>query len=114
MSAGSHSVTIGEPGEIRITFYPAAVDLCREEFEQLKRAIPFEAEKPPNVPATRWATDQWYCRWEGEKRAALVVAAAVVTPSWRSWGSARGREVDRIARRWTGREGPGPPSAGTP
>jgi len=32
---GSHCVTIGEPGEIRITFYPAAVDLCDEEFEQL-------------------------------------------------------------------------------
>ena len=49
---GSHCVTIGEAGGIRITFYPAAVDLCYEEFEQLKRAIPFQAEKPPNGPGT--------------------------------------------------------------
>jgi len=44
---GSHCVTTGEAGEIRITFYPAAVDLCYEEFEQLRDAIPLEAEKPP-------------------------------------------------------------------
>ena len=35
---GSHCVTIGEAGEIRITFYPAAVELCREEFGQLRDA----------------------------------------------------------------------------
>ena len=55
---GSHSVTIDEPGKIRITFYPAAVDLCHEEFEQLKDAIQFEAEKPPNAPKTRRAPNQ--------------------------------------------------------
>ena len=65
VSAGRTSVTIGEPGEIRITFYPAAVDLCHEEFEQLKCAIRFEAEKPTNAPATRRAASRWYCRWEG-------------------------------------------------
>ena len=62
---GSHSVTIGEPGGIRITFHPAAVDLCHKEFERLRDAIPFEAEKPPNAPATRRAPDQWYCRRVG-------------------------------------------------
>ena len=75
-------MTIDEPGKIRITFHPAAGDLCHEEFEQLKRAIPFEAEKPPNAPATRRAANQGYCRWEGgEKRAAMAVAAAVAAPS---------------------------------
>ena len=44
------------------TFYPAAVDLCQERFEELKCAIPFKAEKPPNAPATRRAPNQWYCR----------------------------------------------------
>ena len=57
---GSHSVTIDEPGKIRITFYPAAVDLCHEEFERLKNTIPFETEKPPNAPAKRRAPNQWY------------------------------------------------------
>ena len=41
---GSHSVTIDEPGKIRIRFYPAAVDLCHEECEQLNDAIPLEAD----------------------------------------------------------------------
>ena len=50
---GSHCVTIGEPGEIRITFYPAAVGLCYEEFEQFRDVISFEGGKPPNAPATR-------------------------------------------------------------
>ena len=59
---GSHSVTIDEPGKIRITFYPGAVDLCHEHFQNLKEAIPFEAEKPPNAPPTRRAPHQWYCR----------------------------------------------------
>ena len=102
---GSHSVTIDEPGKIRVTFDPATVDLCHEEFEQLKDAIPFEAEKPPNAPATRRAPNQWYCRWErGEKRAAMAVAAAVAAPSCSLLGSARG-EVDRVTRRWAGRGG---------
>ncbi len=84
---GSHSVTISEAGEIRITFYPAAVDLYHEEFEQLKRAIPFQAEKPPNALATRRAPDQWYCRldersWQGG-RARLIEFVRAVEHAWR-------------------------------
>ena len=59
---GSHSVSIDESGTIRITFYPAAVDLGRERLEELKKAISFKVEKPPNAPATRRAPKQWYCR----------------------------------------------------
>lgn len=58
---GSHSIAIGEPKRIRITFYPAAVELCGEQFEALKKEIKFEAEKPPNAPATQNSPDQWYC-----------------------------------------------------
>ena len=76
---GSHSVTIDEPGTIRITFYPAAVDLCHEGFEQLKDAIPFEVERPPNAPATRRAPNQWYCRLDE-----------------RSWHSGRERLIDFV------------------
>ena len=49
---GSHSVAIDESGRIRITFYPAAVDLGGEHFDALKKVMPFKAEKPPNAPAT--------------------------------------------------------------
>ena len=85
---GSHSVTIDEPGAIRVTLYPAAVDLCHEEFEQLKEKIPFEAERPPNAPATRRAPDQWYCRldegkWQASK-AALVEFVRAVEDAWRT------------------------------
>ncbi|MXW10083.1 MAG: DUF91 domain-containing protein [Gammaproteobacteria bacterium] len=62
----SHSVTIDEPGKVRITFYPGAIDLCHERFQELKEAIPFDAEKPPNAPATRRAPHQWYCRLDEE------------------------------------------------
>ena len=83
----SHSVTIGEAGEIRITFYPAAVDLCYEEFEQLKRAIPFGAEKRPNAPATRRATNRWYCRLDERSwqrfRTPLIAFVRAVEDAWR-------------------------------
>lgn len=85
---GSHAVMIDEPGTIRITFYPAAVDLCHEEFERLKGEIPFEAEKPPNAPATRRAPNQWYCRldergWQAG-RARLIEFVRAVEDAWRA------------------------------
>ena len=84
---GSHSLTIDKPGKIRITFYPAAVDLCREEFEKLQEAIPFEAEKPPNAPPTTGAPKQWYCRldeasWQ-TARARLIDFVRAVESAWR-------------------------------
>ena len=85
---GSHSVAINEPGKIRITLYPAAVDICHEHFEKLKHAIPFKAEKPPNAPATRRAPDQWYCRldeasWHKGK-ARIIEFVRHVEAAWRN------------------------------
>ncbi|MYB06441.1 MAG: hypothetical protein F4Y24_08810 [Gemmatimonadetes bacterium] len=109
---GSHCVTIGEPpgksgsrSKIRITFYPAAVDLGYEEFGQFGDAIPFEGGKPRNVLAMRCATDQWYCRrGGGETRAAIAVAVAV--PRWAAAsGDRRGRRLTWVTRRWAGRGG---------
>ena len=82
----SHSVAIDEPDTIRITFYPAAVDICQEQFEELKNSIPFEAEKPPNAPATRHAPNQWYCRldegsWH-EGKARLIEFVRHVEDAW--------------------------------
>ncbi|MDE0002438.1 MAG: endonuclease NucS [Rhodospirillaceae bacterium] len=84
---GSHSLTMDKPGEIRITLYPAAVDLCREEFERLKEAIPFESEKPPNAPPTSGAPKQWYCHldeasWRAS-RARLIGFVRAVEAAWR-------------------------------
>lgn len=84
---GSHSVTIDKPGKIRITFYPAAVDFCDKEFEQLKEAIPFVAEKPPNAPVTRRAPNQWYCRLDEQSwhtgRGRLIEFVRAVEDAWR-------------------------------
>lgn len=84
---GSHSVIVEEAGKIRVTFYPAAVDLCNERFEELKEAISFQDEKPPNAPATRRAPHQWYCRLdEGSWQACrnrLVEFVRAVEDAWR-------------------------------
>ena len=83
----SHSVTIDEPGKVRITFYPAAIDLCHERFQELKEAIPFDAEKPPNVPATRRAPHQWYCRLDEESwrngKGRLIEFVRAMEDAWR-------------------------------
>lgn len=84
---GSHSVTVDEAGKIRVTFYPAAVDLGQERFEELKEAISFQNEKPPNAPATRRAPHQWYCRLDEESwqagRNRLVEFVRAVEDVWR-------------------------------
>ena len=83
----SHSVTIDEPGKIRITFYPGAVDLCHQRFQNLKEAIPFEAEKPPNAPATRRAPHQWFCRLNEESwrngKGHLIDFVRAMEDAWR-------------------------------
>ena len=84
---GSHSVTIDDAGKIRITLYPAAVDLCHDDFERLKEVISFKREKPPNAPATRGAPHQWYCRldeqsWQAH-RDRLVEFIRTVEDAWR-------------------------------
>ena len=48
---------------------------------------PFEAEKPPNAPATRRAPNQWYCRldegsWHNGK-ARLIDFVRDVEDAWR-------------------------------
>ena len=97
---GSHSVAIDEPDTIRITLYPAAVDLGRERFEILKGAIPFEAEKPPNAPATRSAPNQWYCcldesSWH-ETKARLIEFVRHVEDAWRKYEREVSDERDGI------------------
>ena len=63
---GSHSIVIEESGHIRITFYPAAVHLCADRFEALKKEIPFKSENPPNAPPTGNVPHQWYCSLDEE------------------------------------------------
>ena len=78
-AAGSHKIEIAEQGVVRIVFYPAAVELCKDEFERLRVVIPFDVERPPNAPFTEEVRDQYFCRldkngWQEHKDeiAALV------------------------------------------
>ena len=61
--------------------------LCHGDFEQLKKAISFEAVKPPNAPTTRRAPNQWYCRldersWQ-HARGRLIAFVRAVEDAWR-------------------------------
>ena len=86
---GSHSVTIDGHGTLRITFYPAAIDLCLDKFEKLKETIKFKSEKPPNAPWTQRAPKQWYCRldensWQSGK-ALIIEFVRTVENTWRQY-----------------------------
>ena len=67
---------------IRITFYPAAVHLCLDQFNAEKEIIPFEYETPPNAPVTTQVDKQWFClldalQWDKHKDALTNLANAV-------------------------------------
>ena len=77
--SGSHSVVIDQRGMIRVTYYPGAVDVCWEEFQEKKETIPFELENPPNAPTTKKVSEQWYCllnteAWKIHKEALTALA----------------------------------------
>ena len=84
---GSHKVEISEPGVIRIVFLPAAVDLCIEEFQELKHTIPFDLEPPPNAPTTEQVTEQWFCRLDDsrwhEHKSSIERLVRLVDERWR-------------------------------
>ncbi len=85
--SGSHSVVIAQRGMIRVTFYPGAVDVCLEKFQDKRETIPFEFEKPPNATTTKRVSEQWYClldkkKWEMHKEA-LTALANDVHDAWR-------------------------------
>ena len=84
--SGSHSVVIDQGGMIRVTFYPGAVHVCLEKFQEKKRSIPFEFEKPPNAPTTKLVSEQWFClldekKWATHKQA-LTALAKDVYDAW--------------------------------
>lgn len=80
---GSHSVVIDNQRRmIRITFYPAALHLCWNEFQEKNKTISFQFEKPPNAPTTSKVSEQWYClldenNWAIHKKSITELAADV-------------------------------------
>ena len=91
---GSHKIEIVEPGVARIVFLPAAVDLCLDEFERLKQAIPFALEQPPNAPPTERVSEQWFCRLD--------------EAGWQEHKDSIGRLVRLVDERWRAVAEPAP------
>ena len=86
--AGSHSVVMEQDsGNIRLTFYPAAIHLCQDEFKKVERTIPFKTQKPPNAPPTSEVPNEWYCLLDDKKwtihKKTLAALAIAVTDAWR-------------------------------
>lgn len=89
-ASGSHSLVIDSAGRMRLTFFPAAVDVCFDKFEELRETIPFEFERPPNAPTTDRVSKQWYCwlsseMWASHKETLTSLARDV----HRAWEQAR-------------------------
>ena len=87
MHSGSHSVVIEEKSsKIRITFYPASIHLCWNEFQIHKEQVPFQFEEPKNARPTERVSQQWYCvlnkeDWETHKEM-LTSLARTVCNTW--------------------------------
>lgn len=84
---GSHKIELMDPGVVRIVFFPAAVDLCVDELEDLRQALPFDLEPPTNAPTTEQVPEQWYCRldesqWR-EHQAKFERLVRIVDERWR-------------------------------
>ena len=97
----SHSVTIESRGKIRVTFYPGAVHVCLDKFQDKRRqeAIPFDTEAPPNAWATDQVPEQWYClldksTWE-QYQPALTALAQDVHDAWLEFLAKWDRSVAR-------------------
>ncbi len=81
---GSHSVVIDQNnrGKVKITFYPASVDLLWDEFHEVSNDIRFRTENPRNAYATAKVEKQWYCvlnaeEWQLHKERLRTLAKAL-------------------------------------
>lgn len=83
---GSHSIRMEADGQVRVTFYPVAIELCYEQFTATREKVPFQFETPPNAPATHRAPEQWYCLLDADGWAehsdALVGLVEAVYQAW--------------------------------
>ncbi len=86
--AASHKIEIADPGDIRIIFFPAAVELCLSEFQELKDAIRFDCRRPINTWPTERAPEEWFCRldesgWR-EHKGSIAELVRLVDERWRA------------------------------
>ena len=83
----THKIEIAGPGEVRIIFFPAVVDLCLDEFNSLEEAVGFQQQTPINAPRTEKVAEQWSCRlnesrWR-EHKDSIAELVRLVDDRWR-------------------------------
>ena len=66
-SRSSHTLTLepspeAEPnGRVRVTFFPAAIHLCRADFTEAEQKIPFQKKPAFSVQVTGEVDEEWSC-----------------------------------------------------
>ena len=85
---GTHKIEIAAQGIIRIIFFPAAIDLCFDKFQELEEVLSFERERPPNATTTERVSEQWFCRldengWRGH-RERIADLVRLIDERWRA------------------------------
>ena len=83
---GSNSVKLDRSGKIRVTFFPAAIELCYDEFMKAQENLPFESEPAKHPPKTHRVSNLWYCLLDAvewaEHKDALIRLVASVDEAW--------------------------------
>lgn len=83
------SVRFTDKGEIRITFSPVAIHLCKAEFQEAEQTISFQRETSRNTPHTNEVEEQWFCvlsrdGWATHKEQLI----ALVSDVYKAWSNA--------------------------
>lgn len=80
------SLNLEANGRIRVTFFPAAVHLCRDEFAKADTGINFERQTPSNAPTTAGVAEEWFSLLDeegwGRHRDALLTLCKNVAEAW--------------------------------
>ena len=90
------SARFTENGEVRITFFPVSVHLCKSGFQEAEQVIPFRQEPPSNAPTTNEILAQWFCvlsrdGW-AEHKEKLIALVSDVYEAWSAAARSMGDE----------------------
>ena len=95
------SVNFEGYGEIRVTFFPNAVHLYTEKFQDrdaMEAKIPFKKRPPSNATPTDLVFDEWYCVLNEEKwskfKDELIKIAKAVDSEWKKLEQKQASEIE--------------------
>ncbi len=93
----SHSVKLARE-QIRVVFFPVAIRLCHEQFEEAAQSVVFKEETPPNAPPLGDFQKQWVCvldrsTWN-RHRGTLIALVNAVRKAWEDRRATQGDRGD--------------------